>query len=295
MLLDSKILSLLKVVETGNYTLAGKELNLTQPAISQHIRAIETEFHIHVFERVDKKLILTREGEILVRYCRRMQALYNNLSKDLQNGAARMHSLNIGVTRTMEYNRISEVLARYAGNHNGATITLETDTLGGLRERVHNYELDFAIIDNDIRDNGITTMLMDTDEMVLVVPPDHPLARLESVTIDDIRSENIILWMPDPGSRDLVRASVKEKGINEDDLNIILEVENLSTVKDLISHGFGVSILLKSVCISEIRRQKLTALPFKNLNLSRNINFIYSKDFPDLQILEGIAEVYRNM
>lgn len=295
MLLDSKILSLLKVVETGNYTLAGKELNLTQPAISQHIRAIETEFHIHVFERVDKKLILTREGEILVRYCRRMQALYNNLSKDLQNGAARMHSLNIGVTRTMEYNRISEVLARYAGNHNGVTITLETDTLGGLRERVHNYELDFAIIDNDIRDNGITTMLMDTDEMVLVVPPDHPLARLESVTIDDIRSENIILWMPDPGSRDLVRASVKEKGINEDDLNIILEVENLSTVKDLISHGFGVSILLKSVCISEIRRKKLTALPFKNLNLSRNINFIYSKDFPDLQILEGIAEVYRNM
>ena len=295
MLLDSKILSLLKVVETGNYTLAGKELNLTQPAISQHIRAIETEFHIHVFERVDKKLILTREGEILVRYCRRMQALYNNLSRDLQNGAARMHSLNIGVTRTMEYNRISGVLARYAGNHNGVTITLETDTLGGLRERVHNYELDFAIIDNDIHDNGIATMLLDTDEMVLVVPPDHSLAGQESVTIDDIRSENIILWMPDPGSRDLVRASVKEKGINEDELNIILEVENLSTVKDLISHGFGASILLKSVCISELRKKKLVALPFRNLNLSRDINFIYSKDFSDIHILKDIAEVYRNM
>lgn len=295
MLLDSKILSLLKVVETGNYTLAGKELNLTQPAISQHIRAIETEFHIHVFERVDKKLILTREGEILVRYCRRMQALYNNLSRDLQNGAARMHSLNIGVTRTMEYNRISGVLARYAGNHNGVTITLETDTLGGLRERVHNYELDFAIIDNDIHDNGIATMLLDTDEMVLVVPPDHSFAGQEFVTIDDIRSENIILWMPDPGSRDLVRASVEEKGIKEDELNIILEVENLSTVKDLISHGFGVSILLKSACISELHRKKLVALPFKNLNMARDINFIYSRDFPDLQILEDIAEVYRNM
>lgn len=295
MLLDSKILSLLKVVETGNYTLAGKELNLTQPAISQHIRAIETEFHIRVFERVDKKLILTREGEILVRYCRRMQALYNNLSRDLQNGAARMHSLNIGVTRTMEYNRISGVLARYAGNHNGVTITLETDTLGGLRERVHNYELDFAIIDNDIHDNGIATMLLDTDEMVLVVPPDHSLAGQESVTIDDIRSENIILWMPDPGSRDLVRASVKEKGINEDELNIILEVENLSTVKDLISHGFGASILLKSVCISELRKKKLVALPFRNLNLSRDINFIYPKDFSDIHILKDIAEVYRNM
>jgi DNA-binding transcriptional LysR family regulator len=295
MLLDSKILSLLKVVETGNYTLAGKELNLTQPAISQHIRAIETEFHIHVFERVDKKLMLTREGEILVRYCRRMQALYNNLSRDLQNGAARMHSLNIGVTRTMEYNRISEVLARYAGNHNGVTITLETDTLGGLRERVHNYELDFAIIDNDVHDNGIASMLLDTDEMVLVVPPDHSLAGQESVTIDDIRSENIILWMPDPGSRDLVRASVKEKGINEDELNIILEVENLSTVKDLISHGFGASILLKSVCISELRKKKLVALPFRNLNLSRDINFIYSKDFSDIHILKDIAEVYRNM
>lgn len=295
MLLDSKILSLLKVVETGNYTLAGKELNLTQPAISQHIRAIETELHIRVFERVDKKLILTREGEILVRYCRRMQTLYNNLTKDLQNGAARMHSLNIGVTRTMEYNRISEVLARYARDHDGVTITLETDTLGGLRERVHNYELDFAIIDNDIHDNGISTMLLDTDRMMLVVSPDHPLARRESVTIDDIRSENLILWMPDPGSRELVHASVEEKGINVDELNVILEAENLSTVKNLISHGFGASILVKSACLNELRRKKLVALPFKNLNMTRDINFIYSKDFPDLQILEDIADVYRNI
>ncbi len=295
MLLDSKILSLLKVVETGNYTLAGKELNLTQPAISQHIRAIETEFHIRVFERVDKKLILTREGEILVRYCRRMQALYNNLSKDLKDGGDRMHSLNIGVTRTMEYNRISEALARYAAAHNGVTITLISDSLGGLRERIYNYELDFAIVDSEIQDNGLTHMLLDTDRMMLVVSPDHPLAQKESVTADDIRSEKLILWMPDPGTRDFVRVSMEGKGINIDEMNVILEVENAATTKDLVMHGYGISILARSVCLNELRRKKLVAVPFENLNLLREINFIYAKDFTDRKVLEDIIEIYKKM
>lgn len=295
MLLDTKILSLLKVVETGNYTLAGKELNLTQPAISQHIRAIETEFGVRIFERVDKKLLLTREGEILVRYCRRMQSLYNNLSRDLQSGADRILSLNIGITHTMESNLISEALAEYASSHKGVTITLITDTITGLRERLKNYALDFAIIDGKINDRGLTNMLLDTDRLMLIISPEHPYADREYVTIDDIRSENLILRLPNSGTRDLFRASMESCGINVDEMNVLLEVENIQTIKDLIRHGYGASVLAKSACTDELRKKKLIALPFENLNMVREINFVYTRDFTETQILEDIAGIYRAM
>ena len=295
MLLDTKILSLLKVVETGNYTLAGRELNLTQPAISQHIHALEKEFNIRIFERVDKKLLLTREGEILVRYCRRMQALYSNLSRDLQSGADRILSLNIGITHTMESNLISESLAKYASTHKGVTITLITDTLTGLRERLKHYELDFAIIDGKINDNGLSNMLLDTDQLMLIVSPEHPYAGREYVTIDDIRAEDLILRLPNSGTRDLFRASMESRGIHVDEMNVLLEVENIATIKDLIRHGYGASVLARSACMDELRKKKLVALPFENLDMVREINFVYSKDYTNTQILEEIAQIYNEM
>ena len=295
MLLDTKILSLLKVVETGNYTLAGRELNLTQPAISQHIRAMENEFGIRIFERVDKKLLLTREGEILVRYCRRMQSLYNNLSRDLRSGADRLLSLNIGITHTMESNLISEALAKYASTRKGVTITLITDTLTGLRERLKNYELDFAIIDGKINDKGLANMLLDTDQLMLIVAPEHPFADRERITIDDIRNEDLILRLPNSGTRDLFRASMESRGIHVDEMNVILEVENIATIKDLIRHGYGASVLARSACMDELRKKKLIALPFENLDMVREINFVYPKDYPDLTILEEITQIYSEL
>lgn len=293
MMLDAKILSLLKVVETGNYTLAGKELNLTQPAISQHIRAIETEFHIRIFDRCGKKLILTREGEILVRYCRRMNSLYNNLSRDLHNGVDRILSLNIGITHTMESNRISEALAIYASTHKGVTITLITDTLAGLRERLKNYELDFAIIDGKITDSGLSNMLLDIDRLMLIVSPEHPFAQREFVTTEDIRSENLILRLPNSGTRDLFRASMESKGINVDEMKVILEVDNIATIKDLVKHGYGVSVLAKSTCLDELRKKELVALPFENLNMVREINFVFQKDSTEQEIFEEITRIYK--
>ncbi|MBE6007364.1 MAG: LysR family transcriptional regulator [Lachnospiraceae bacterium] len=295
MLLDSKIISLLKVVETGNYTLAGKALSLTQPAVSQHIRAIENEFGIRIFERVDKKLLLTREGEIVVRYCRRMQSLYNNLSRDIQNGTDRVLSLNIGITHTIESNRISEALAKYASTHKGTTITLITDAVSGLRERLKNYELDFAIIDGKINDHCLINTLLDVDKLMLIVSPDHPYADKEFVTVDELRREDLILRLPNSGTRDLFRASMESRGINVDEMNVLLEVDNIATIKDLIRHGYGASVLARSACMDELRKRKLVALPIEDLNMVREINFVYSRDFGSPQILEEITEIYGAM
>ena len=75
-MIDAKIYSLLKVVETGNYTRAAKALSLTQPAVSQHIHALEAELGVRLFERINNELPVTNEGRVVVEYAQRMLSLY---------------------------------------------------------------------------------------------------------------------------------------------------------------------------------------------------------------------------
>ena len=84
-MVDSRLYSLLKVAEFGNYTRAAEQLSLTQPAVSQHIRSLEGEFKIKIFERVSNKLHITHEGETVLKYGKRILALVSNLRRELNN------------------------------------------------------------------------------------------------------------------------------------------------------------------------------------------------------------------
>lgn len=82
---DSKANTLLAVVQTGSYTKAAAKLNLTQPAVSHHIRLLETEFNIKLFYRDKNKLKLTPQGKILVQYAKRAAAVYANACQALED------------------------------------------------------------------------------------------------------------------------------------------------------------------------------------------------------------------
>ena len=144
-MIDPKLISLLKVYETGNYTRAARQLSLTQPAVSQHIRALEQELGVRIFERANNELHVTSEGRIVIKYARRMQSLHRNLISGLENEKRRITQLKVGITHTAESNAIAEALARYATKHEGVNIQLRTDTVDNLCDMLRNYEIDFAV------------------------------------------------------------------------------------------------------------------------------------------------------
>ena len=125
-MVDPKLHSLMKVVETGSFTRAAEQLSLTQPAVSQHIRSLESELNVRIFERTNNELHVTHEGEMVIKYARRMLSLYNNLRKDLTSEKRQLTSLTVGITHTAESNAIAEALARYVNSRSGVTIKIIT-------------------------------------------------------------------------------------------------------------------------------------------------------------------------
>ncbi len=291
-MITPKIETLLKVCELKSFTKAATALNLTQPAVSQHIKQIEEDLNIKIFNRTDKELKLTSEGEIVVKYARRMVTLYQNLRRAIELEKKQLKHLSVGVTHSLENNIISSVFAKYCYEKNNIHVTIITDTIKNLYNMLKTYEIDLAIIEGKILDNDFKSILLDTDYLVLAVSNSNPLALKKIITLEDLKKEKLILRLPGSGTRSLFEAHLASHNELLDEYNVILEVDNIATIKELVQKNFGVSILSNSACLKDVKKDKFKVIPVENLSMVREINIVYHRDFAHQDILNDIAKIY---
>lgn len=156
----------------------------------------------------------------------------------------------------------------------------------------YEYELDLAIVEGRIADPNIHYLLLDTDYLVLAVSVNHPFAKRSMVTLNELKKERMILRLPDSNTRNLFVAHLESNNMSISDFNVVLEIDNMATIKDLIRRDFGVSILARSVCLDELKKGKIAVLPVENLSMMREINIAYHNDFTQFDVLHDIMKVY---
>ena len=291
-MIDVKILSLLKIYETGSFTKAAEQLSLTQPAVSKHIHMLEEELGVKLFSRSHNKLHITADGELAVKYAKRMVSLKKNLLEEIENQRKKISALSVGITHTAESNASTEALASYATTHNNVKIKIVTDTTDNLCSMLKNYQLHMAIIEDRINDPSLKTLVLDTDCLVLAVSPTNPLAVRSAVTIEQIKHENLILRSSSSSTWNMFVSSLESQNKHIDEFNVLMEIDNIATIKDLIRRNFGVSILARSTCMDEYRKNKISLLPIENFSMIREVNLVYHKDFEYTEILQDIVKSY---
>ena len=292
-MLDVKLDTLLAVAETKNFTKAATLLSLTQPAVSHHIGMLEEELGVRLFVRGKGDIKPTPEGEIVLRYARRFKAIYAKMQQEISDIDRRLTRLRIGLTHTAESNIITEVLAKYSNKNSGISIMLLTDTIKNLYEKLETYELDLAVSNGRSSNPDLCSLMLDTDYLVCVMSNNNPLSSQSMVTLNELKRERMILRLPSSATRMLFESTLESLGESIDNFDIILEVDNIATIKDLIRKDLGISILAKSACLDELRTGKLTALPIENLSMVRETNLVYHKDFSHVEVLKEISRLYQ--
>lgn len=295
MLIDQKLISLLKIIETGSFTKAADSLCITQPAVSQQIKLLEEELDTKIFLRSHNDFRLTPDGELVVEYARRLSAVSDGLIQAIRDEKTKVSSVVVGITHTVESSVFIEVVAGYAKEHNGLTVKVVADSAENLYKKMKNYELDFIIVSDRLQDPSLCYYSLESDSLELIVSPLHQLASRKSVSIEDIKKEHYILRTTLSDTRRLLSKSMKKANHSIDELDVALELDNIATIKDLIRRDFGVSILAKSSCMDEILKGKLVSIPIDNLNLQRDINIACLQDCGHKDIIEGIVDFYKSM
>ena len=157
-----------------------------------------------------------------------------------------------------------------------------------------NYELDFAWVDSKITEANINWFPLDTDYLVCVLNNDNPLTKKEVITLNDLKKERLILRLKSSTTRKIFEASLEAINDSINNYNVVLEVDNIATIKDLIRKDFGISILSKSACMDEVTKKKLTILLIKDLSMERQNYVIYSNFSNNLSIIEQIVKSYQD-
>lgn len=292
-MLSTRTKTLIAVADYRNFTKAASALCLTQPAVSHHISQLEDELGVSLFIRKKNGLELTPEGEIVVRYARRMNVLYNKLRKELTDIEKQPAKLCVGITHTAESNLTTEALARCSSEADGFSIMVVTDTINNLYNRLENYELDLAIVEGTGSPQSFSSLVLNTDFLVCVMSSENHLSGNAMITLSELRNEPMILRLPSSATRIQFDSELRNLGDAPENYNIILEVDNIATIKDLVKKNLGISVLPQSACQKEIRKGNLIALPIENLCMARGTRIVYNKDFSRMDILQTITAAYR--
>ena len=294
--IDLKAISLLKVAEYEIFTKAAKELCISQPAISNHIKAVEEELGFKIFERGTSGIHLTEKGAIVIKYISQMNSIAESFKQALASDKLSATALRVGITHTVESSLVVDAIAKYLNKSTpGVSIRITSGTSKSLYKQLKNGEIDFIIMEGSYNDPDLNNVMLGTDSLVLVTSPSNHLASKNTVTLDEMKEENLIMRLPDSNTMKTFASALKERSKSLSDFNIILEIDNIATIKDLIRRDFGVSILAKSVCLDEVRKGKLAILNIENISMIREMNLVYPKDFEHAEAIDGIVRCYNEL
>ena len=291
-MLDNKLRTLLTLLSVGSYTKTADALHLTQPAVSHQIKQLEQEYGIQIFRKGKKGLNPTPEGEILIKYARRVQALDQGVRQELEDSRRHLRRLSVGITTTLGEYLVSQIFVDYCNEHPEVSINIYSDSLNHLHTMLSLYQLDLIIVEGAIQSESYVNVLLDTDFLCLAVSPQHPFATRTAVTLQELKRERFILRTQSAGTRTLFEEALLRQGENIRDFNIVIETDNITTIKELVSAGLGVTVMAHSACRQEERAGKLSLVPGENMNMPREINIVHRKDFEHAEILRDILAIY---
>ncbi len=292
-MLDLKLYTLLTVIEEKSFTAAAKKLSFTQPAVTQQINSLENEYGVKIFNRDKKQITLTKEGEIIANYAKKFKAMDDKLKEELKNINSSHICLKVGITHTEESNNLISAIGKFCIQNANISISIISDTTENLYEMIKNYELDFAVVARKNTDNYINSYPLDSDQIVCVLNPSHYLTTKKEVTLKDLSKEKLILRLNTSETRKLFDSYLQSISDSINNYNVILEVDNIATIKDLVRKDFGISILPKSACMDEVGKKKLVVLPIKNSNIEKHNYLIYNNYFRYPKIIEEFVNLYK--
>ena len=211
-MLDFRMDTFLAVCRHRNYTRAAEELNITQPAVTQHIQYLQSYYGVKLFSYQNKRLALTEEGELLRNAALCMLHDEEKLKRDVKDLRLGRRSIRFGATLTIGEYLLPERLAAYMKRNPRVDVHMLVENTQILLRMINDGELDFAVVEGYFRKSEYDYIIWSQEPYVCVCAAAHPLAQAAPRPLSALFGENLILRNQGSGSRDVLERVLEEQG-----------------------------------------------------------------------------------
>jgi DNA-binding transcriptional LysR family regulator len=266
----------LSVAKHLNFTRAGEEVYLSQPSVSVRIRELEKELGVKLFEQLGKKVALTEAGRLLVPFARRVIAAVDDARHAIEElqGMER-GTLRIGASTTPGMYLVPKIVARFKGRFPKVEVRLGIKDTREVEEGVVNNEFDFGFVGGHLAGDQLDVLPWLTDEVALVVPAGHILARKRRVELKDLVGERFIVREQGSATQAAVERSLRASGLQ---VEAVMEMSNPEAVKQAVQGGLGLAFLSKFAVLTELKAGTLVAVRVRGLKIERELKIAHHKD-----------------
>jgi DNA-binding transcriptional LysR family regulator len=264
----------LAVAREGSFSRAADKLYRTQSAVSQAIRKLEVEIGEALFDRSSRDGLLTDAGRVLQEYAERLLNLRDNAKEALSE----LRELQKGrlVVSANEFTALYllRVLAEFGRLHPAIRIMVQRSLGSQIPDDVLRHKCEFGVLTYDPQDPELASVVVYSDELIFVVPPQHPLARESRVSIRQLGAESFVAHIVSSPYREKVIQAFKKY---KTPLHMGVELPTLQAIKRFVAMGNGVAFLPEISVDDEIARGDLIRIPVQELNVHRKLRLIYRK------------------
>ncbi len=281
-MMDSKLATFICAAKLKSYTKAAQMLNLTQPAVSQHIKQLEEHYGVKLIKKNGRHISLTEEGELLFKNAKEFEASSVLLERKLKNKSSVIKRYNIGATLTIGEFVLPRLLGDYKRIHNNIDVIMHVHNLDEILKRMSNGEFDLGIVEGPFDKSKFNYKKLKDDELVLAASPVNNLAERESVEISELINDGkLIMREKGSGTRMIFENKLKELGYNLSDLKIYMEVGSIGAIKSLIEANLGYTVISKEAVNREVEAGTLSIIPIQSVKIMREFNFIFLEQSPE--------------
>lgn len=292
---DQRYETLMLVRSLGAYAAAGRVLCLTPSAVAQQVHSVEKELGYALFTHHGKKLLPTKECDLIADFVSRVHSIKSRMEGELTLPSPDSRHLVLGATPSTQESILSDVLDLYQTNHPDVQITLHSGNREELEAMLSDHAIDLAVAEEDFLSKEISFVVLDTDHLVVAVSNNSTYANANGITLQQLQRENLIMRAGSSGTRTLFDANIRKAGLAPDHFKIMMELDNVSTIKKLVAKQYGVSVLSQKTCERDVQLGLFKTIPLLGVNMIRTIRIFYRKDDPRQSALNEIVQLYQSI
>ncbi len=268
----------LSVAENLSFSKAAKEMLISQPAITKHIKELESKLNIALFERKGNKVYLTKAGELVYEYFKKINLSY----RDLEFEIGKLHDtykgkLRIGASSTISQYFIPAVIAAFHKRYPEIKVYLFNGNSFEMEQKLLKNEIDIALVENEASQTNIQYSNFLDDEIIACTGENSVYSYLNYISISDLQNIPIVLREKGSGTLEVIKNSLSTNKIDIEKLNIQIYLGSTEAIKNFLSNFDGIALVSEKSVEKELLLKTIKKIPIKNLTISRKFRIALPK------------------
>ncbi|MBC7265756.1 MAG: LysR family transcriptional regulator [Coriobacteriia bacterium] len=269
------------VVEHGSFSEAARALGITQPAVTMQIQSLESELGVTLLDRRYRRVDLTEAGAALLPYARRVLEELEEARSEIETMSGRVTGhLEIAASTTPGQYVLPLQLGSFLKQYPEVSVSLRVYDTAEVVERVEQGDAHIGMTGAEVAGARVLQERLGRDDLVMVCPPEHPLADKHGIIMEDLVEEPFVMREAGSGTRMVAEEEMRRHGVDPQELDVVLELGTNEAVLSAVEGGLGIGVVSTWVADKALKLGTVTQIDVGGFPLRRPLYLVMPRTTP---------------